>query len=114
MCAQTAKQALRQELLSSLFSYFHADSAFGDKLLADLLLSLHALSMMLERHSDTPYGAEYLYALNAIRLVSQRLNAPLLQNELDKLAKTLEIKDRNQRLARIFDFQELMQSLRGE
>ena len=114
MCAQKTKQAFRQELHSCLVSYFHADSALGDKLLADLLLSLHALSMMLEFHSDAPYSAEYMYALNAIRLVSQRLRAPLLQSELDKLAQTLETQDKSQRLETIIAFQELMQSLRGE
>ena len=114
MCAQNTKQVFRQELLSCLTSYFNADATLGTKLLADLLLSLHALAMMLEFHSDSPLGSEYLYALGAIRQVAQRLHSPLLQKELDKLAQTLDIKDKNRRLENINEFQELMQTLRGE
>jgi len=114
MCAQYSKQACLQELFSCLTSYFNADASFGDKLLADLLLSLHALSMMMEHHSDSPYSSEYLYALNAIRQVANRLNSPFLKAELDKLAKTLDTRDKAQRLEKIIAFQELMQSLRGE
>ena len=39
MCAQTAKQAFRQELLSCLVSYFHADSAFGVNVHPDIVFS---------------------------------------------------------------------------
>ena len=74
-----------KELIVRLASYYDISDKEASKLVMDVIHSLEAQALVLQKHSATPDAPNFKYALNSILMVINRLHA----TQLDTIAKAL-------------------------
>ena len=89
------KALVIKELIVRLASYYDITQKEASKLVMDVIHSLEAQALVLQKHSSTPEAPIFQYALRSILMVVNRLHAAQLErfamdlNNLKDLSETM-------------------------
>ena len=79
------KALVTKELMVRLASYYDITQKEARKFVMDVIHSLEAQALVLQKHSSTPEAPIFQYALSSILMVVNRLHA----TQLERVAKDL-------------------------
>ena len=87
------RQNILDELRKALASYFSLRSGEVRQLLSNLLLSLEAEGMILEKYASNREDPNYSFALESLVMVGKRLRSPFLQERSSSLTSAASDQD---------------------
>ena len=87
------KELVIKELIVRLASYYDISEMEASRLVMDVIHSLEAQALVLQKHSATPDAPNFQYALKSIMMVISRLHATQLENVAKPLQDIQELSD---------------------